>query len=305
MHNGNTQKVSKGIILAGGTGSRLYPVTGSLSKHLLPVYDKPLIYYPLSVLMLAGVYEILIISRATDLPFFEAALGDGSQWGVNISYALQEEPKGIAEALIIGEEFIDGDSVALILGDNIFYGSGLQHTLTNATNLTEGAHIFVTYVRDPERFGIAGFNTNGDIVSIEEKPRFPKSSYAITGFYVYDGKATSIAKSLSPSARGELEISDLNNHYLKKGNLRHSILGRGIAWLDTGTPKSLLDASNFVSVLEQRQGLKICCPEEVAYRQGLIDQQDLKRFVREHPNTDYANYIKTLIDDTPILQAAS
>jgi len=287
----------KGIILAGGSGSRLNPLTKAISKQLIPVYDKPMIYYPLSTLMLAGIKDILIISTPQDLPKFRELFGDGQEIGLNISYQGQPKPEGIAQAFIIGEDFIGKDSVCLILGDNIFYGHSLSITLQRMANLKSGACIFGYGVKDPQRYGIIEFNQKNEVVSIEEKPQHPKSNYAVPGLYFYDNEVVGIAKNLKPSARGELEITDVNLEYLKQGNLKVELLGRGYAWLDTGTPDSLMDASNYIATIERRQGLKIGCIEEVAYRMGYIDQDQLKKIINQSPENDYKKYLKVILNE--------
>jgi len=284
----------KGIILAGGSGSRLNPLTKVISKQLIPVYDKPMIYYPLSTLMLAGIKDILIISTPKELPKFIDLFGDGREIGLNISYKEQPKPEGIAQAFIIGEEFIGKDAVCLILGDNIFYGHSLSMTLQKMAGLKRGACIFGYWVSDPQRYGMVEFNKNNEVISIEEKPKYPKSNYAVPGLYFYDNKVINISKSLKPSVRGELEITDLNLVYLRCGNLKVEILGRGYAWLDTGTPDSLIDASNYIATIERRQGLKIGCIEEVAFRMGYIDGKQLEKIIDELPENDYKKYLKTI-----------
>ena len=287
----------KGIILAGGAGSRLDPLTKVMSKQLIPVYDKPMIYYPLSTLMLAGIRDILIISTPQDLPKFIELFKDGQEIGLNISYQKQPMPEGIAQAFIIGEDFIGSDSVCLILGDNIFYGHSLSTTLQRIAKLKSGAHIFGYWVSEPQRYGIIEFNQNNKVISIEEKPEHPKSNYAIPGLYFYSKGVIDIAKELKPSARGELEITDVNLEYLKQGNLKVELLGRGYAWLDTGTPDSLMDASNYIATIERRQGLKIGCIEEVAYRMGYIDQGQLKKIINQSPENDYQKYLKVILNE--------
>jgi glucose-1-phosphate thymidylyltransferase len=288
----------KGIILAGGSGSRLYPVTQSISKQLLPVYDKPMIYYPLTTLMLGDIREILIISTPQDLPKFEGMLGDGSQWGLSFSYKTQPTPDGIAQSFILGEDFIGDDLITLILGDNIFYGNDLEKVLSSANKNYGGATIFAYQVKDPERYGVVQFKKNNDVISIDEKPLNPKSNFAITGLYYYDQRVVQIAKNLKPSKRNELEISDINEKYLKKNNLSVELLGRGFAWLDTGTHQSLLEASQFVSTIESRQGLKIACPEEVAYRKNWISKTDLKALAQPLLKNEYGEYLLKIIEIT-------
>lgn len=284
----------KGIILAGGSGTRLYPLTKTISKHLLPIYDKPLIYYPLSVLMLAGIREILIISTPRDLPLYEELFGDGSQLGLKFSYAIQESPRGLADAFIVGEEFIGSDSVALILGDNIFYGQHFSEILKKATARTEGATIFGYYVRDPRSFGVVEFNDQGKAISIEEKPVHPRSHYAVPGLYFYDNDVVAIAKSLTPSARGEIEITDVNKTYLEKGTLHVELFGRGMAWLDSGTHDSLLEAAQFIETIQKRQGLFVACIEEIAYQHGYIDRTRLLDLARCLEKTEYGQYLVNL-----------
>lgn len=289
----------KGIILAGGYGTRLYPVTRSVSKHLLPVYDKPLIYYPLSVLMLAGIRDILIISTARDIPRYRELLGDGSRLGMSFSYAVQERPGGLAEAFIVGESFIGTDPVALILGDNIFYGQHFSEFLTKATQLDEGAVIFGYYVRDPRAYGVVEFDGDGNVLSIEEKPEKPRSNYAVPGLYFYDNRVVALAKHLKPSGRGELEITDLNREYLKRGQLKVMLFGRGMAWLDAGTHDSLLEASNFIEAIQKRQGLYVACIEEIAYRLGYIGREQLRGIAESMNNTEYGRYLREIADGEP------
>jgi glucose-1-phosphate thymidylyltransferase len=286
----------KGIILAGGSGTRLYPITHSISKQLLPVYNKPMIYYPLTTLMLAGVRDVLIISTPEDTPRFEQLLGSGDSWGISISYAVQDQPEGLAQALIIGKEFIGNDNCMLILGDNIFYGHSLVPVLTEAIKGNEGATIFAYQVNDPERYGVVQFDKNGAVIGLEEKPDHPKSNYAVTGLYIYDNSVIEFARELKPSTRGELEITDLNRQYLSKNRLKARIMGRGMAWLDTGTHDSLLEASTFIETIEKRQGLKIACPEEIAYRLGYITASDLQRLAASL-NNDYGHYLGKILQE--------
>ncbi len=288
----------KGIILAGGSGTRLYPVTQSISKQIIPVYDKPMIYYPLSVLMLAGIRDILVISTPHDLPMYEKLLGDGSRIGLRISYAEQPKPEGLAQAFIIGEKFIGNDTVAMVLGDNIFYGHGFGHALLETGNrLQEGGVVFAYYVNDPERYGVVEFDEKGNVLSIEEKPDHPRSNYALTGLYFFDHTAPAKAKSLRPSARGELEITDLMKKYYEERRLKVQILGRGLAWLDTGTPDSLLQASNFIATLEQRQGLKASCIEEIALKRGYITRDQLRAIAEPIKNSQYGKYLLHILEE--------
>ena len=286
--------IKKGIILAGGTGTRLHPLTKGLSKQLMPIYDKPMIYYPLSTLMLAGIRDVLVITTPHEQSLFQGLLGDGRGWGMNISYAVQPSPDGLAQAFLIGEEFVAGDACALVLGDNIFYGHGLQDLLTQSAEQERGATVFGYYVSNPEAYGVAEFDESGKVIGLEEKPAKPKSNYAVAGLYFYDDKVVELAKSLKPSARGELEITDLNRLYLEAGELQLQQFGRGVAWLDTGTPDSLLQAANFVQTIQERQGLRASCPEEISFRLGWIDAAQLRELAQPLQKTGYGQYLARL-----------
>ena len=290
----------KGIILAGGSGTRLYPITQAISKQLLPVFDKPMVYYPLSVLMLAGIREVLVINTPHEQALFKTLLGDGSQWGMKIEYAAQPSPDGLAQAFLIGREFLAGAPSCLVLGDNIFYGHGLTDLLRNAHEREDGATVFGYWVRDPERYGVAEFDADGKVVGLEEKPSKPRSNYAVTGLYFYDGQASDLAAQLQPSPRGELEITDLNRLYLTQGNLHLQRLGRGYAWLDTGTHESLVEASSYIETIEKRQGLRVCCPEEIAWSNGWIDDAQLRALAQPLAKNGYGQYLLRLLEHGPV-----
>jgi len=296
--NAPSSLARKGIILAGGSGTRLHPATLAISKQLLPVYDKPMVYYPLSTLMLAGIRDILLISTPQDTPRFQALLGDGSQWGINLSYCVQPSPDGLAQAFILGRDFVGNHPSALVLGDNIYYGHDLQRLLGNAANRTEGASVFAYHVNDPERYGVVDFDAQHRALSIEEKPKVPKSNYAVTGLYFYDQQVCDIAADIKPSARGELEITDVNARYLSQGQLSVEIMGRGYAWLDTGTHDSLLEAGQFIATLEKRQGLKVACPEEIAFRSGWITAEHVQKLAQPMLKNGYGQYLLKVINDT-------
>ncbi len=292
--------ITKGIILAGGTGTRLHPLTRAVSKQLMPIYDKPMIYYPLSTLMLSGIREVLVITTPHEQAMFKGLLGDGASWGMKFHYAVQPSPDGIAQAFLIGEEFLAGESCALVLGDNIFYGHGLQGLLVESAEQSDGATIFGYYVRNPQAYGVAEFDDNGIVIGVEEKPKKPKSNYAIAGLYFYDSRVVDIAKGLKPSGRGELEITDLNRVYLEEGKLRLQKMGRGVAWLDTGTPEALLQAANFVQTIQERQGLRAACPEEIAFRKGWIDSEQLLTLAKPLQKTSYGQYLQELATETDL-----
>jgi glucose-1-phosphate thymidylyltransferase len=291
----------KGIILAGGSGTRLYPITQAISKQLLPIYDKPMIYYPLSTLMLAGIRDVLVINTPHEQAMFRHLLGDGSQWGMTIEYAVQHSPDGLAQAYLIGEDFVGGNPSCLVLGDNIFYGHGFSEQLRRGADQQRGATVFGYWVHDPERYGVAEFDAGGHVVGLEEKPSQPRSNYAVTGLYFYDGRASEFARALKPSPRGELEITDLNRCYLDEGSLKLERLGRGHAWLDTGTHESLLQASNFIETIEQRQGLRICCPEEIAFHNGWIDEDALRKLAQPLLKNGYGRYLLQVIEQGPVV----